>query len=107
MATAFDSSTSSAISCPRDSALSSAYVSRCGSCIFCVPGMTCIHPFSKVLGESAIQAVVTLGGFNPQYAPSWCQEMNAGSRANFTNQSDPQTRMLGPMAPSTASSTLG
>src|ERR1700683_789213 len=107
MATAFDSYTSSATSGPRDKALSTAYVSRCGSCIFWVPGITCMHPFSSVLGESAIQAVVTLGGFNPQYAPSWCHEINAGSRANFTNQSDPQTRMLGPMAPSTASSTLG
>ena len=71
--TACSSSTSTAISWPRASALSSANVSRCGrSAPRWLPGITFIAPFASFERESAIHAVQTFGGWSAQYVPSWC-----------------------------------
>ena len=55
------------ISWPRDSRLSAAKVSRCGTwSSLCVPGITRIAPFAAVLSVNATQAVTTSGGSRPQ-----------------------------------------
>ncbi|MNC92265.1 hypothetical protein D3C83_86590 [compost metagenome] len=65
--TAFDSSTSTAISCPRVSRLFSWKVSTWAAIApACVPGMTFMHPLSTLLPESATHAVTTSCGSRPQ-----------------------------------------
>ena len=64
--TAWDSSTWTASSCPRDSRLSGWNLSSCATCFACVPGITRMLPDSGVLGDNATQAVTTSGDDRPQ-----------------------------------------
>src|SRR5580704_407441 len=66
-----------------------------------------MQPFSVVLSDNAIHAVVTLAGVKPQYAASWCQDTYARSPGNLGNQCEFHTMMSGPKTDSTASSTRG
>ena len=54
------------IYCPRESLLSAAKVSACGTGPKCVPGITRMLPDSGVEGVSAIQAVTTSALDSPQ-----------------------------------------
>ena len=64
--TARDSSTSTAISWPRESRLWRAKVSRCATCPAWVPGIMRMAPLSTELSEKATHAVTTSGSLNPQ-----------------------------------------
>ncbi len=64
--TARDSSTSTAISCPRESRLAGAKVSRWGTCSVWLPGIMRIAPLSTELSVKATHAVSTSGSLRPQ-----------------------------------------
>ena len=66
MSTAFASSTSTAISWPRESRLVGAKVSRCATCATWLPGTMRIAPFSTVASVNASHAVTTSGWLRPQ-----------------------------------------
>ena len=65
--TAWDSSTSTAFSWPRDKRLDASKVSRWGtiSCL-CEPGRKRMAPLSTVAGDSASQAVTSWAESRPQ-----------------------------------------
>ena len=53
-------------SCPRESRLSGAKVSRWATCSVWVPGIMRIAPLSIELSEKATHAVTTSGSLRPQ-----------------------------------------
>ncbi len=81
--TARASSTSTMISCPRESRLPGAKVSRCATCSVWVPEIMRSAPLVIELSEKATHAVTTSGSVE-----SWCQDTKSGP----------------PRSPSTASS---